>query len=76
MWLMICLGVQRVIRDMSARLKSPDLARLFENTFPSTLDTTVKCFDPDRNLAFIVTGVSWPASCFALSSTALQRTAC
>ncbi|PNY26290.1 Uncharacterized protein TCAP_03782 [Tolypocladium capitatum] len=41
---------------MKARLRDPDLARLFENTFPSTLDTTVKYFDPDANLAFIVTG--------------------
>lgn len=42
---------------MQARLKDPDLARLFANTFPSTLDTTVKYFDPDLNLAFIITGV-------------------
>lgn len=43
---------------MKSRLKDPDLARLFENTFPNTLDTTVKYFDPEKNLAFIVTGVS------------------
>lgn len=43
---------------MKTRIKDPDLARLFENTFPSTLDTTVKYFDPAANLAFIVTGVS------------------
>lgn len=42
---------------MKSRIKNPDLARLFENTFPSTLDTTVKYFDPKINLAFIVTGV-------------------
>lgn len=42
---------------MKVRLKNPDLARLFENTFPSTLDTTVKYFDPAKNLAFIITGV-------------------
>lgn len=42
---------------MNSRLKDPDLARLFENTFPNTLDTTVKYFDQDENLAFIVTGV-------------------
>ncbi|KND91715.1 hypothetical protein TOPH_03818 [Tolypocladium ophioglossoides CBS 100239] len=49
-------AVEKVIDDMKARLRDPDLARLFENTFPSTLDTTVKYFDPDANLAFIVTG--------------------
>lgn len=29
--------LQKVITDMKARLKDPDLARLFENTFPNTL---------------------------------------
>ncbi|KYK58515.1 DUF1237 domain protein [Drechmeria coniospora] len=49
-------AVERVIGDMKQRIRDPDLARLFENTFPSTLDTTVKYFDPTANLAFIVTG--------------------
>ena len=43
---------------MESRLRDPDVARLFANTMASTLDTTVKYFDPDVNLAFIVTGVS------------------
>ncbi|KAK7946306.1 uncharacterized protein PG986_010627 [Apiospora aurea] len=46
----------KVISDMQARLKDPDMAVLFANTFPSTLDTTVRYFDPDLNLAFIITG--------------------
>jgi hypothetical protein len=49
--------LQKVITDMKSRMKDPDLARLFENTFPSTLDTTVKYFSADQNLAFIITGV-------------------
>ncbi|KAK8109603.1 hypothetical protein PG999_007740 [Apiospora kogelbergensis] len=49
-------AVEKVISDMQSRLKDPDMARLFANTFPSTLDTTVKYFDPDKNLAFIITG--------------------
>jgi len=49
---------QRIIDDMSSRLRDPDLAMLFANTFPSTLDTTVKYFDAEQNLAFIITGVS------------------
>ncbi|KAG8218384.1 Six-hairpin glycosidase-like protein [Butyriboletus roseoflavus] len=48
--------VEKVILDMNARLKDPDVARLFENTFPNTLDTTVKYLNKDENLAFIVTG--------------------
>ncbi|KAG7431733.1 Meiotically up-regulated gene 157 protein [Fusarium oxysporum f. sp. raphani] len=49
-------AVEKVISDIKKRVKNPDLARLFENTFPSTLDTTVKYFDAKKNLAFIVTG--------------------
>ncbi|KAJ7731770.1 Six-hairpin glycosidase-like protein [Mycena metata] len=49
-------AVEKVIVDMKARLKDPDIARLFENTFPNTLDTTVKYFNSTQNLAFIITG--------------------
>ncbi|EMD40522.1 hypothetical protein CERSUDRAFT_80185 [Gelatoporia subvermispora B] len=49
-------AVEQVIDDMKSRLKDPDLARLFENTFPNTLDTTVKYFNATENLAFIITG--------------------
>ncbi|KAK5998122.1 Meiotically up-regulated gene protein [Cladobotryum mycophilum] len=34
--------IERVIDEVTSRLKDPDLARLFENAFPSTTDTTVK----------------------------------
>ncbi|KAF8120930.1 Six-hairpin glycosidase-like protein [Mycena galopus ATCC 62051] len=49
-------AVEQVIEDMKARVRDPDLARLFENTFPNTLDTTVKYFNASQNLAFIITG--------------------
>ncbi|KAI5120497.1 hypothetical protein M0805_000082 [Coniferiporia weirii] len=49
-------SVEKVIVDMKARLKDPDIARLFENTFPNTLDTTVKYFNATENIAFIITG--------------------
>ncbi|KAK0636894.1 hypothetical protein B0T17DRAFT_93594 [Bombardia bombarda] len=35
-------AIEKVIADITSRMKDPDLARLFENTFPSTTDTTVK----------------------------------
>ncbi|CAE6488470.1 unnamed protein product [Rhizoctonia solani] len=49
-------SVETVIDQMKKRLKDPDVARLFENTFPNTLDTTVKYFSKEKNLAFIITG--------------------
>ncbi|KNZ74441.1 Meiotically up-regulated gene 157 protein [Termitomyces sp. J132] len=50
-------AVEKVIDDLKSLLKDPDLARLFENTFPNTLDTTVKYFNSTENLAFIITGI-------------------
>ncbi|KAI8956925.1 glycoside hydrolase family 125 protein [Daldinia sp. FL1419] len=35
-------AIEQVIKDVTSRMKDPDLARLFENAFPSTTDTTVK----------------------------------
>ncbi|ODV83303.1 glycoside hydrolase family 125 protein [[Candida] arabinofermentans NRRL YB-2248] len=39
--------VEKIILDMNERLADPDLARLFENAFPNTLDTTILWFDPE-----------------------------
>lgn len=49
-------AVEKVIADMKLLLKDPDIIRLFENTFPSTLDTTVRYYSKEQNLAFIITG--------------------
>ncbi|KAB5572104.1 hypothetical protein GE09DRAFT_657602 [Coniochaeta sp. 2T2.1] len=35
-------SIEKVISDVTRRMEDLDLARLFENTFPSTTDTTVK----------------------------------
>ncbi|KAI0417878.1 hypothetical protein F5X98DRAFT_129558 [Xylaria grammica] len=40
-------AIEKVIDDVVSRMKDPDLARLFENTFPSTTDTTVKFHTTD-----------------------------
>ncbi|KAF3352922.1 hypothetical protein VDGD_10137 [Verticillium dahliae] len=45
--------VERVIKDVTSRMKDPDLARLFENAFPSTTDTTIK-FHTDGTDASVV----------------------
>lgn len=34
--------VEKIIDDMTSRMVDKDLARIFENAFPNTLDTTVK----------------------------------
>ncbi|KAI2772753.1 glycoside hydrolase family 125 protein [Daldinia loculata] len=53
--------VEKIIQDMKAVVKDPDLFRLFENTFPNTLDTTVKWKgyaedDSTEELTFVTTG--------------------
>ncbi|KAF7288870.1 hypothetical protein MIND_01402800 [Mycena indigotica] len=47
-------AVEKVVDNLVKRMKDPDLARLFQNTYPNTLDTTIKWFNDD--LAFVVTG--------------------
>ncbi|KAJ7065845.1 hypothetical protein C8F01DRAFT_1126771 [Mycena amicta] len=47
-------AVEKVVESLVSRMKDPDLARLFQNTYPNTLDTTIKWFNDD--LAFVVTG--------------------
>ncbi|KAF7327150.1 hypothetical protein MKEN_00291800 [Mycena kentingensis (nom. inval.)] len=47
-------AVEKVVNELVHRMKDPDLARLFQNTYPNTLDTTIKWFNDD--LAFVVTG--------------------
>ncbi|KAL2444466.1 Meiotically up-regulated protein 157 [Exophiala dermatitidis] len=51
-------GVEGVIANMTARMSDKDLARMFENCFPNTLDTTVKWFSESNNhfQSFIIAG--------------------
>ncbi|KAI1371068.1 glycoside hydrolase family 125 protein [Hypoxylon crocopeplum] len=53
--------VEKTIQDMKDVIKDPDLYRLFENTWPNTLDTTVTwrgfaANDSTEELTFITTG--------------------
>ncbi|KAI2633055.1 glycoside hydrolase family 125 protein [Hypomontagnella submonticulosa] len=53
--------VEVTISDMKKLVKDPDLFRLFENTFPNTLDTTVTwrgfaADDSTEELTFVTTG--------------------
>jgi len=54
-------AVEKVIQDMKERLADPDIARIFENAFPNTLDTTVWWYTPHDKKSgslrtFIATG--------------------
>lgn len=54
-------GVEAAISRLQDEIYDPDLFRLFENTFPNTLDTAVKwrgvaANNSDEELAFLITG--------------------
>lgn len=49
--------VEKVIEDFKKLIPDPDLARLFENCFPNTLDTTIRWHHPGADpQTFVVTG--------------------
>jgi meiotically up-regulated gene 157 (Mug157) protein len=51
--------VEKVINQTKAAITDPDLARLFENSFPNTLDTAVKYHgttSSGEELTFLITG--------------------
>ncbi|OLL25498.1 Meiotically up-regulated gene 157 protein [Neolecta irregularis DAH-3] len=50
-------AVEKVIEEVTSRMKDNDLARMFENCFPNTLDTTIRWYVlGDDPKAFITTG--------------------
>jgi len=51
-------GVEDVISSMTSRMRDKDLARMFENCFPNTVDTTVKwfCDSKEGPVSFITAG--------------------
>jgi len=50
--------VEKLISDVTRKIVDQDLARLFENCYPNTLDTTVRWHLPDNEKpqSFIITG--------------------
>ncbi|KAL2017928.1 hypothetical protein VTK56DRAFT_1520 [Thermocarpiscus australiensis] len=53
--------VETLITNMTSAIYDPDLSRLFENTFPNTLDTAIRwrghaANDSGEELTFIITG--------------------
>ena len=52
--------VDATIQHMKTVIKDPDLYRLFENSWPNTLDTTIKWrghkAGTDEELCFLITG--------------------
>lgn len=54
---LVSQAVERTIRDVKAKIADPELAWIFENCYPNTLDTTVRLgsFD-DKPDTFVVTG--------------------
>ncbi|KAK4142705.1 uncharacterized protein C8A04DRAFT_38084 [Dichotomopilus funicola] len=54
-------AVESLLVNVTKSITDPDLARLFENTFPNTLDTAIRwrghaADNADEELAFIITG--------------------
>jgi hypothetical protein len=47
---------RKVINSVSQRIVDVELAQLFHNCFPNTLDTTVEMFDDKIPDAFVITG--------------------
>lgn len=55
--------IDSTIENISSKMTDPDLARLFTNAFPNTLDTTIQATECVRNathcdtpLSFVITG--------------------
>lgn len=53
-------AIEQVIQDITSKMADPDMARLFENAFPSTTDTTVKFHAKDKDKGFVrLSGSRW-----------------
>jgi meiotically up-regulated gene 157 (Mug157) protein len=48
--------IERTIQETRAAIGSPELAQIFENCFPNTLDTTVFAENHDKPDTYVITG--------------------
>ena len=54
-------SIDNLIKDLKPLLKDPEIAQLFENCLPNTLDTTVQYTSSDPILdSFVITGILRP----------------
>lgn len=60
--------VEDVIQEMKQLIKDPDLSRLFENTFPNTLDTSIMWTGVSDKNANKEVWTSWNPSLFLLDA--------
>ena len=61
-------AVESTIARLNSTITDPDLSRLFENSFPNTLDTAIKwkgyaADNADEELTFVITGDMYTATC-------------
>lgn len=61
------LAVESTIARLNSTITDPDLSRLFENSFPNTLDTAIKwkgyaADNADEELTFVITGDMYTAT--------------
>jgi uncharacterized protein len=47
--------IESLIKSISGRMKDKEMARIFINAFPNTIDTTVD-YDPINKDSFVITG--------------------
>lgn len=48
--------IDSLILNITQKMRDKDLAQIFENALPNTLDTTIKFFNKNELDTFIVTG--------------------
>ena len=53
----VCDTVENLIAEVKSKIRNPQLAKLFENCYPNTLDTTVRFSQPNgKPDTFVITG--------------------